>query len=70
MADHDVFFTVPEQKLGRTDIEVRVKRNGGAFGRLLISEGALEWLPAKKWGKSGIRIGWVQFDDFARSKRK
>jgi hypothetical protein len=69
MADHDVFFNLPERKLGRADIEVRVKRNGGAFGRLLISEGALEWLPAKKRGKSGIRIGWMQFDAFARSKK-
>ncbi len=68
MAAHDVYFTLPERKLGRTDIEVRVKRNGSAFGRLLISEGALEWLPAKKWGKSGIRIGWVQFDQYARNK--
>jgi hypothetical protein len=69
MAGHDVFFTLPERKLGRTDIEVRIKRNGGAFGRLLISEGALEWLPAKKWGKSGIRIGWMQFDTYARTKK-
>lgn len=68
MAAHDVYFTLPERKLGRTDIEVRVKRNGSAFGRLLISEGALEWLPAKKWVKSGIRIGWVQFDQYARNK--
>ena len=69
MAGHDVFFTLPERQLGRADIEVRVKQNGKAFGKLLISEGALEWLPAKKRGQSGIRIGWAQFDAFARDKK-
>jgi hypothetical protein len=69
MPSHDVFFTVPERQLGKTDIEVRVKRNGTAFGRLLISEGALNWLPAKKWkGKSRIRIGWMELDRYARNK--
>lgn len=69
MAAHDVFFTLPERKLARADIEIKVKRNKGAFGKLLISEGGLEWLPAKKWGQSGIRIGWMQFDKFAREKK-
>jgi hypothetical protein len=49
MADHGMFFTLPERQLGRADIEV--------------------WLPAKEWGKSEIRIGRLQFDKFARTKK-
>ncbi len=55
MADHDVFFTLPERQLGRADAEFRIKRNAQAFGKLRISEGGLEWVPANK--QSGIRIG-------------
>ena len=66
MADHDVYFTLPEHQLGRADAEFRIKRNGGAFGRLLVSEGAIEWLPAGK--QSGIKISWTELDRFAREK--
>ena len=66
MADHDVSFTLPERQLGRADIEFRIKRNGGAFGRLLVSEGAIEWVPSGK--QSGIRISWTELDRFAREK--
>lgn len=66
MADHDVFFTLPERQLGRADAEFRIKRNAQAFGKLRISEGGLEWVPANK--QSGIRIGWMELDRFAREK--
>ena len=66
MADHDVYFTLPERQLGRADAEFRIKRNSQAFGKLRISEGALEWVPANK--QSGIRITWAELDRFARDK--
>ncbi len=66
MADHDVFITLPERQLGRADAEFRIKRNSQAYGKLRVSEGGLEWVPANK--QSGIRIAWTEFDRFARDK--
>jgi hypothetical protein len=64
MADHDVFFTIPERRLGKADVEFKVKRRGKAFGRLRISEGSIDWLPANK--KQPFRIYWNEFDNYAR----
>lgn len=64
MADHDVFFTLPERELGRADVEFKVKRDGTAFGRLRVSNGSLEWIPANK--TYGHKLSWTQIDDLAR----
>lgn len=67
---HNVKFTVPERELGRADIEFRVEKNSRPFGTLLVSKGALEWRPAYKWKGSKIRIGWSEFDKYARNKKQ
>jgi hypothetical protein len=64
MANHDVYFTIPERELGKADIEFRVKRNGAAFGRLRISNGSLVWVPANK--KYGYRLSWREFNELAQ----
>lgn len=65
MADHDVFFTIPERELGKADIEFKVKRNGSAFGRLRVSNGSLVWVPVNK--KYGYRLKWSQVDELAQA---
>jgi len=64
MAEHDVYFSIPERELGKADVEFRVKRNGQAFGRLRISVGSLVWVPANK--KYGYKLGWKTFDQLAQ----
>ncbi len=64
MADHDVYFTIPERDLGRADVKFRVKRNGKAFGRLRVSEGSVDWLPANK--QKPYRVYWTELDKYAR----
>jgi hypothetical protein len=64
MADHDVYFSIPERELGKADVEFRVKRNGQAFGRLRVSVGSLVWVPANK--KYGHKLGWKAFDQLAQ----
>ncbi len=64
MAEHDVFFTLPELELGKADIELKVKRGGGVLGRLRISNGSLVWVPANK--QYGFRLSWREFDKLAR----
>lgn len=57
---NDVEFSVPHRKLGRSDIEFLVKRNGSVLGTLKVSNGSLVWFPRKT--KVGHRMGWVKFD--------
>jgi hypothetical protein len=64
MADHDVYFSIPERELGRADVEFRVKRDGGAFGRLRVSAGSLVWVPVNK--QYGYKLGWKQLDKLAQ----
>ena len=64
MADHDVFFTVPERELGKADIEFKIKRDRSAFGRLRVSNGSLVWIPANK--SYGYKLAWTTFDEMAR----
>lgn len=68
----DVEFSVPRRKLGRSDIEFRVKRNGEVFGTLKVSNGSLVWFPKKT--TVGHRMGWRNFDKamkrFARGQER
>lgn len=60
---HDATFTLPERRLGNSDIEVRIKRDGVMFGTLKVSKGALVWLPAN--GKYGRLLSWDKLDELA-----
>lgn len=64
MAKHDVRFTLPERRLGNSDIEFVVHSDDVRLGLLKVSKGALVWRPANK--KLGYLIGWDAFDRFAR----
>lgn len=65
---HDVKFSVPPRPLGVADIRFTVRRNGGKFGELRISNGTVVWIPANK--SFGRRLTWTQIDQFAREKGK
>lgn len=62
MAEHTVKFTVPERELGNADIEFSVKRDGKQFGRLKVSKGAVEWVPANK--SYGTKRNWTELAAF------
>jgi hypothetical protein len=63
MAQHEVKFSLPKAEVLHTDLEFNVRRNGEAFGKLLISKGAVVW---RRKGKSwrGKKFGWADFDKF------
>lgn len=63
---HQVTFTVPSRPLGLVNIEFFVKKREKTFGRLLVSKGALVWLPRS--GQHGYKIFWSQFDRFAQKE--
>jgi hypothetical protein len=57
---YDVKFTIPERVLGKADVEFKVKRNGGAWGTLKVSNGSAVWVPANK--QKGFQVSWRAFD--------
>lgn len=63
---HDVKFTIPERELGKADIEFAVKKNGGKFGTLKVSKGALVWTPANK--QYGFKVSWTLLDELAQAQ--
>jgi len=57
---NDVTFTLPNRKLGNSDIQFLIKRDGVVLGKLLVSKGAVVWR-SKNYQK-GKKLGWKQFD--------
>jgi hypothetical protein len=66
MAQHQVKFSLPKAEVLHADLEFTVRRNGAAFGRLLISKGAVVWRPKKKSWR-GKRLNWGDFARFMNS---
>ncbi len=69
---NDVEFSIPRRKLGRSDIEFLVKRNGAVLGTLKVSNGSLVWFPRKT--TVGYRMTWHKFDsvmkDFSQGEER
>lgn len=64
MPRHDVRFTLPERRLGNSDIEFTVQQDDARLGLLKVSKGALVWCPANK--KRGYVMGWQLLDRLMR----
>jgi hypothetical protein len=65
---HEVSFEIPERRLGKADIEFKVRRDGAILGTLKISKGALVWAPGHK--KLGYKLGWTKFDELMQRRGK
>ncbi|UCD76677.1 MAG: hypothetical protein JSV91_07075 [Phycisphaerales bacterium] len=59
MATHKVTFQVPERPLGQSDIEFLVREDGELLGRVLVSQGAIDWAPARSLYR--YRLRWARF---------
>ncbi len=66
MAKHGVTFSIPERKLQRADIDFYIKRDGTAFGRFLVSNGAVLWKPKNK--QKGYKMSWAKFDQMMQDQ--
>ena len=61
MATHEVSLNISRAiPVGNVDIEVAVRRNGRAFGRVKISKGSIDWMPANK-SKTAYYLDWSEF---------
>jgi len=63
MAQHEVKFSLPKAEVLHTDLEFNIRRNGEAFGKLLVSKGAVVWRRKGKYWR-GKKFGWADFDKF------
>ena len=62
---HKVTLALNTNVVINKDVEFTIKHDGRTLGRLLISKGNLEWLPAGN-KKTGFRFLWADFDDLVK----
>lgn len=58
---HQVDFSVPKRKLGKSDVEFEIKRDGRKVGTFTVSQGSVVWWPA--YTTKGHKMGWQKFHD-------
>ncbi len=63
---HTVTVTVPARPLARADVEFVVKKDDEVLGRLLISQGAVNWFA--KGTTYSCKMSWAKFDTVMRAK--
>lgn len=62
MAKHDVELWIDHPiNIGNTDVRFPVDADGKAYGRLQVSKGSIDWIPAKK--QKGYWLSWTEFAD-------
>ncbi len=66
MATHDVSLNITKPiPVGNVDIEIPVRRNGRAFGKVKISKGAIDWmLGLNKEQDLAYYFDWADFAKF------
>jgi len=61
MAQHEVSLNISRPiPVGNVDLEIAVRRDGRAFGKVKISKGAIDWMPANK-SKTAYYLDWAEF---------
>lgn len=62
MATHEISLKILHGiEIVNTDIEVSVREDGDLLGRIRISRGSIDWIPAQK--RSARRLRWTTFAD-------
>jgi hypothetical protein len=64
MATHEISLNISRPiPVGNVDVEFAVRRNGRAFGKVKVSKGSIDWMPANK-SKTDHWLGWSEFSGF------
>lgn len=71
MPAHDIDVTLPAATVKNKDLEVTIRADGRIFGRVRISRGSIDWVPANS--DLPRRMSWERFaevmDELGRSVR-
>jgi hypothetical protein len=59
MPAHDIDVTIPAQTVLNKDMEISVRSDGRLFGRVRVSRGSIDWLPANS--PISRRMSWERF---------
>ncbi|MEN3272472.1 MAG: hypothetical protein V7636_1233 [Actinomycetota bacterium] len=59
MPAHDIDVTIPAQTVLNKDMEISIRSDGRLFGRVRISRGSIDWLPANS--PISRRMSWEKF---------
>jgi hypothetical protein len=60
MPRHSVGLKIAHEiAIANVDIEVPVKKDGAAFGRVKISKGGIDWKPPSR--AAAKKLSWTQF---------
>lgn len=59
MPAHDIDVTLPAQTVKNKDLEVTIRADGYVFGRVRISRGSIDWVPANS--DLPRRMSWEKF---------
>jgi len=65
MPAHDIDVTIPAQTVLNKDMEISVRADGRLFGRVRISRGSIDWLPANS--PISRRMSWEKFAEVMES---
>lgn len=69
MATHEISLKILHGiMIVNTDIEVAVRADGALLGRIRISRGSIDWIPAQK--RSARRLRWAKFADLMEENGK
>ena len=66
---HSVELKLPKTQIVKTDVEFIIKKDGKLLGRLNISQGNLEWVPAGNSVKK-YRLRWSTLDTLMKQYGK
>ncbi len=65
---HEVLVTLPERKIGKADVNFTVKRDSYMLGTLLVSKGAIVWVPSGH--EFGRKMSWSAFNSVMQESGK
>ena len=60
-------MSLPAQTINNTDVEFTVWSGGKKLGRLKISRGTIDWMPAHN-SRTHYKMSWERFDDLMQSE--
>ena len=66
---HSVELKLPKTQVVKTDVEFIIKKDGKLLGRLNVSQGNLEWIPAGNSVRK-YRVRWSTLDAIMRRHGK
>ncbi len=67
MAKHNVYVTLPNAELGKSDAVFTIYQDDKKLGTITISKGSIEWYPNR--AKQPYSLSWTQFDKMIKGQQ-